>query len=563
MTLLALTLCLSLLAGPGGRAEDEFLAGEEAFRAGDTAVAEYHYRKAIENDPDHLRAIIRLATVLSWRDRLPEARSLYERAAKMDPGNREARLGLARVASWQGDFPFAIARYRDLRAENPGDREGSIGLARTLGWAGQYRESKEIYLQALSDNPNDIEARNGLAAVLSWEGRLDDSLALYEETLKIDPASREALSGRARVLKWQGRTPQAWVAVGDALKVNPSDRDALTLDAAIHEVMTPVVDAWAGVLHDTDKNGIDMQHVGMSYPITPAASVGGAYDRFDADQPQLHGRLETLKGIGTVRIGKDLALSGSAGVDRILDDASRATVHVTASAGADYRIDDRWSVSGSLSRETYPATALSLDNDVGVTAAGASATFIPVPRVTTRLTIQHAAFTDSNRRNVLAGYARWAAPVRRPKVGVSWMGRYQSCEGRDPDQPNTGYFCPDTFTAHVGGVDLGDRIGRRFGWNAQGTLGYQRADIGTSGASTHTDTVHGYRLTATWDFDSGVTLEAYAGRTDLALAAGSGYSSTESGFRVRFRIGALRRVVRPSAAPAQPPEGSSAGGEAH
>jgi len=138
---------------------------------------------------------------------------------------------------------------------------------------------------------------------------------------------------------------------------------------------------------------------------------------------------------------------------------------------------------------------------------------------------------DENNRRLLSGYARWAIPLKRPRVGVSWSVREFSC-----DTLGTGYFCPNAYLANLAGVDVSDRIGTRFGWNAALSLGWQV--VGIRPGSRDTDTVQGYHAAGTWDFRPGITGEIYGGWTNLALASGSGFASTEFGARIRFRLGA-------------------------
>jgi len=545
------TVVLTLALSPvqlraAGRGDAEFAAGEAAFGRGDGAGAEAHYRRAIESDPTHLRALIRLATVVSWSDRLDEAATLFERAIAVDPGNVEARLGLARTLSWNGGFNRSIEIHRGLLKENPGGREATLGLARTLGWAGRQGEAKDLYSGWLAGHPRDLEARNGLAAVLSWSGRLDEALALYDETLAIDPGNKDAMSGRARVLYWQGRSPQAREAVDAALEAHPGDRDATKLDASMREAMAPIFDLSAGTVHDTDHNAVGIQHLGAAYSPAPAWTAGGAVDRFDAtgpdpadpNGPRLHETLVSPRGTVSWRVSPDLVLSGSAGIDRI--EGAGSAAHLSGSAGADYRLDDRWSFSGALSRSVFAATALSLANDVGVSTIAVTAGFAPIASVSTRLTLERDSFTDVNHRDLLAASARWALALKRPRVGVTWSLRDLACDDR-----GTGYFCPHSYLASVPGLDLGDRIGRHFGWSLAGTRGrqtigaYRTTPAGRRVLERTTDTVWGYHVAATWDFDSGITVEAYAGKSNLASATGSGFASTEAGLRLRWRLGAF------------------------
>jgi tetratricopeptide (TPR) repeat protein len=390
-----------------------------------------------------------------------------------------------------------------------------------------------------------MEARNGLAAALSWEGKLDDALALYDESLAIEPGNGDALSGRARVLYWQGRREEARTALDKALAAHPGDREALKLDAAMRDGSLPTLSASAGVAHDSDHNAVNLQRAAYSFIPTASTTSEISYDRYDASQPgSPDGRIETVKAAGSLRLGGDLSVSGSLGLEQDTRGASSTTrLRLAGSAGADFRVDDRLSFSGSLESVGFAATARSINRDVAVTALTLTAAYLPAPRVSTRLSLQRASFTEDpdassnglyhgNQRDLQSAYVRWAVPSPRPKIGLSFLERYYTYARAT----NDGYFAPQAYVAGVAGIDLSDRISKRVGWSADGSLGLQRVrPFGTDPADTNS--VKGYHVAISYDFDRGVTLEGYAGRTNLALQLGTGFRSTEAGIRLRWRMG--------------------------
>jgi hypothetical protein len=338
------------------------------------------------------------------------------------------------------------------------------------------------------------------------------------------------------------------------MQVHPENREVLKLQDAVQNRFASNLRVRAGVMHDSDRNAVDTQQATFTFTPALPLSLALTYTRVDATQPcnredasppcdhpaslgsnRLASRLESVKGQASYRLRPDLVLSGSAGVDRIDRERAGGTTHGTASAGADYRLDDRWSFSGSLSRETFAATALSLDRDVGLAAGTFTAAWAPASRVGTRLTLQRMETTDDNSRNLVAGFVRWAVPLQRPKVGLSWFGRYLSY-GDPTLGPENGYFAPDSFLANIGGLEISDRIAGRIGWSVQGTLGLQRVRV-LDTSSRNNDTVRGYYLRASYDVGARVTVEAYFGRTNLALAGPTGFKSTESGVRLRWKTG--------------------------
>ena len=585
MILAAGLLSLLALVGPPEPAERAYEDGLAAIDSGDLSAAEAHFRTAVELDPDHLRAWIRLATVVSWGERHKEAIALYDRALEIAPTDYDARLGLAKVTSWAREYdrsietyegllnerpadrtlrlglasvsswarryPRSIEIYQAMLAEDPADQEARLGLARVSSWAGRLEESEAAYRTLLERAPQDVEARNGLAAVLSWDRQLDDSLALYEGTLEIEPDNADAQAGRARVLWWQGRRERGWAALGEAERAHPGNDTLEELSASIRSGMAPVATASAGVMHDSDKNAIDFQTAAFSFTPTVSTTAGATYRRFDATQPfgtgpRLAARLESLSAQGSVRPGEDLLLTGSVGAEKITRDRAEANAHATASAGISYRLSDEWTFGGSLAHQTFAATALSLHRDVWLTSVSGSADYLPFSSLSSRFSLERAYLKYGNQRDQISAAVRWSTPLKRPKVWLTWLERYFTYANDAQGAGQDGYFSPDSYWAHIAGVEAADNFTPRSGWRVDASLGTQRVDTSSSAEPT-SDTVRGYGLAAWYEVWPGLTLEAYHARTNLAIAAGGGlgtsgsdaYKSTESGLRLTWRIEGL------------------------
>src|SRR5262245_60143627 len=135
-------------AGPGRpltSAEQLFLMGsglddgspehqEEAAQA---------YRRALEEDPNLVAAIINLANIRYARNELAEAQALYERAILLDPTYFEAHFNLGNIHHDHGGYLDAEVCYGEALALNPDYPDAHFYLAVTLEKMGRSAEARQ------------------------------------------------------------------------------------------------------------------------------------------------------------------------------------------------------------------------------------------------------------------------------------------------------------------------------------------------------------------------------------------------------------------------------------
>jgi tetratricopeptide (TPR) repeat protein len=90
------------------------------------------YRRALEEDPDLVAALINLANIRYGRDELAEAQALYERAILLDPTYFEAHFNLGNIHHDHGSYFDAEACYREALSLNPEYADAHFYLAVTL-----------------------------------------------------------------------------------------------------------------------------------------------------------------------------------------------------------------------------------------------------------------------------------------------------------------------------------------------------------------------------------------------------------------------------------------------
>lgn len=130
--------------GAISRAEQHFLMGsllddgtpeqiDEAVKA---------YRRALDEDPDLVVALINLANIRYSRDELAEAQALYERAIALDPSYFEAHFNLGNIHHDHAQYASAEAAYLEAIALNPGYADAHFYLAVTLEKMGRSVDAR-------------------------------------------------------------------------------------------------------------------------------------------------------------------------------------------------------------------------------------------------------------------------------------------------------------------------------------------------------------------------------------------------------------------------------------
>lgn len=100
------------------------------------------YRRALEEDPDLVAALINLANIRYSRDELAEAQALYERAIALDPSYFEAHFNLGNIHHDHAQYASAEASYLEALALNPDYPDAHFYLAVTLEKMGRSVDAR-------------------------------------------------------------------------------------------------------------------------------------------------------------------------------------------------------------------------------------------------------------------------------------------------------------------------------------------------------------------------------------------------------------------------------------
>jgi predicted O-linked N-acetylglucosamine transferase (SPINDLY family) len=175
----------------------------------DPAEARAALQRAVEWQPNYLRAWRNLGHLHQIQLDLARAVECYEHALALDPG--DARLHAELGGLWQqlGDLPRAIARYREALARDPQVAATHNNLASALQETGALSPAVDAYLDALRLQPDFPEAYNNLGNCLVLLGRPQEAEECYRQALTLRPDYHAAHSNYLLALNYLDLDPMA------------------------------------------------------------------------------------------------------------------------------------------------------------------------------------------------------------------------------------------------------------------------------------------------------------------------------------------------------------------
>jgi tetratricopeptide (TPR) repeat protein len=180
------------------RIQEQFLddysyvrAADEFYQSGEVDSAIRQYRKALELNPNHVKAHQRLGFLLYHaQGRLAEGMAHSAAALRLDPNNARAHYDLG-VALFQQRRPEeAIGHLRAAlrgipedggKVYNQADIRHNLGMALYL--TGKFPEAAVHLSEAARLDPNNAGLHYGLALVLAAVGKIDEPLAHYSRAV--------------------------------------------------------------------------------------------------------------------------------------------------------------------------------------------------------------------------------------------------------------------------------------------------------------------------------------------------------------------------------------------
>ncbi|MFI7501349.1 tetratricopeptide repeat protein [Streptomyces sp. NPDC049687] len=145
----------------------------------------------------------------------------YDRAVELDPDLVRAHYGRGLTLQLTGDLPAALAAFDRADALAP-DTDWIIGeRAETLRLAGRFEEAAADYDRAIALDPAYAEALAGRGAVRHALGRYDEALADFDRAVSLDGDYLWALVRRARLRRTREEWDEAFADLDRAVALAP------------------------------------------------------------------------------------------------------------------------------------------------------------------------------------------------------------------------------------------------------------------------------------------------------------------------------------------------------
>jgi tetratricopeptide (TPR) repeat protein len=166
--------------------------GNAALREGRFVVGAVEYRRAVEADPENLRARQSLASVLLRLGDQAGALEHFQAAVRLAPESARAQSDLGVLLAQMGDTGRAIHHLRLAVELEPALEKAQLNLANTLTKIGEHEEAIRTYRRLLELDPNHLEARSRLGTALAQTGRLEEGIHELRQVAERDPGNARA-----------------------------------------------------------------------------------------------------------------------------------------------------------------------------------------------------------------------------------------------------------------------------------------------------------------------------------------------------------------------------------
>ena len=143
-------------------------------------------RQSLKINPKNIMALLELATILTERGQLDEAKAHIAAVLDQDPDDVDAHHCLAVALAKQGKTQEAADHCRRALKGSPNSPIAHLNLGRILLEIGQFDEAVEHLAEALRLDPADATANYYWGYVLQRQAQLQEAARYYRRALELD-----------------------------------------------------------------------------------------------------------------------------------------------------------------------------------------------------------------------------------------------------------------------------------------------------------------------------------------------------------------------------------------
>jgi Tfp pilus assembly protein PilF len=197
----------SSLVGSAAREKSKkfYQAGLQAQHKGDGRIAEVYYKKALEEMPGNMEAMINLSALYVQQQRYAEAEKVLGEILAIEPSNSKALVNMGMISLNQDNESLAVKQFEAALAANPQEENALVNLAYIAEKNRDYISTEKYYRQLLQISPENLEVLLAYGHLLEEERRYPEAIALYGDTLELSMVKKDQrlynkISERKRLL---------------------------------------------------------------------------------------------------------------------------------------------------------------------------------------------------------------------------------------------------------------------------------------------------------------------------------------------------------------------------
>lgn len=178
---------------------------ESFLQAGDFANAIRLYKRAANENPNHIPSRLGIAKTYQGMGATDSAIDFYQQVLRLDPNNMDAKMGNGQMLITKNRSADAIPYLTDLMKQDPDNYRiyNMLGLAHDL--LGEQEEAQMNYGRGLTLEADNVSLLNNLALSFAFEGQYAPSLKLLTKAIYLDYTVTKAQHNLVLVYILSGR----------------------------------------------------------------------------------------------------------------------------------------------------------------------------------------------------------------------------------------------------------------------------------------------------------------------------------------------------------------------